>query len=123
MEEKISKRRQVLEVIADRGRMTVKDINAFLKINERVIYQYLHQYEKEGKVKIVDKKGYYNVYEIVSKRESVSEKYPEIKEMLVFLNNFFKNNVKYLAKNKEIYNFIIQNELKFKLIEELIKNG
>jgi len=122
MEEKISKRRQVLELIMDDGRMTAKDISTFLKIDERVVYQYLHQYEKEGKVKIVYNKGYFNVYEAISKGESDFEKYPETKKMLIFLNTFFKNNVMYLAKHKEIYDFIIQNELKFKLIEELISN-
>ena len=40
---------------------------------------------------------------------------------LRFLNDFFKNNVEYLLKNKEIDAFIEENEEMFNKIEKLVK--
>ena len=43
------------------------------------------------------------------------------KELLIFLNDFFKDNVDYLMKKKSITDFIIENKSKFNEIEELFE--
>jgi len=43
------------------------------------------------------------------------------KKLLIFLNDFFKENVDYLMKKKSILDFILENENKFNEIEDLIK--
>jgi len=42
-------------------------------------------------------------------------------ELLKFYNNFFKDNIDYLMKNKDIDLFIEQNEKIFDEIEEMVK--
>jgi predicted DNA-binding protein len=46
----------------------------------------------------------------------------DLQGKLNFLNNFFKENVRYLAKNEGIKSFMIANRVKFNEIEEITKN-
>ena len=46
-----------------------------------------------------------------------------IKDLLKFLNNFFKDNLDYLSKNSKIERFIEENEDIFNQIEEMVKNA
>jgi len=100
--------------------LTAKQISVELRTDLGCTRVYIWRLKKQRLIESYKTiEGKELIYKI---KKTSSEKSPEIKEMVIFLNNFFKNNVKYLAKNKEIYDFIIQNELKFKLIEKLISN-
>jgi len=49
----------------------------------------------------------------------LAKNYEEILELLIFSNNFFKENVDYLMKNDTIKKFILKNDEIFDKIEVL----
>ena len=77
-----------------------------------VIYVYLNKLLKEKVIeRTTDKKPY-------KYKKSMTPI-----ELLNFYNNFFKENIDYILKNKDMNRFIELNEIVFDKIEEVITNG
>ena len=111
MTEKEYKRSKLLELLKTEP-MTSKELADKLNIPINQIFTYLAQYSKDGKVVKCGKKGKFNLYSAVESNPI---------ELLKFLNDFFKENLDYLMKNKNIDKFIEKNEAIFNKIEELVK--
>ena len=105
----LGKKEEILDLL-DKKPLTTKEISSELSISEDDIRTYLRRLKKEGRIYIIGIKERYKIY---FTQDPI--------ELLAFLNNFFKENVSYLAKNKQILDFILGNEDIFNRIEELIK--
>ena len=106
---KLGKKEEILDLL-DKKPLTTREISSELSISEDDVRTYLRRLKKEGKIKVIGIKERYKIY---FTKDPI--------ELLAFLNSFFKENVSYLAKNKQILDFILENEDVFNRIEELIK--
>ena len=122
---KKSDRQRVLEYFNVRIELTSYEISEELKMPISHVGQYLNQYVSEGKIKIIDKTGRWNIYTLIPREERNKLKNQvskEIIEYLKFLNDFFKKNYKLLSSKKSNIDYVLKNEDKFDKIEEMVKN-
>jgi len=80
---------------------------------------YLQRLKKEGLIRPITKKGREFLFTATEKRPVEDGK--AVKN-LKFLNDFFKENLDYLLKDRKIVDFVMSNEIKFNEIERLVKD-
>lgn len=105
----LGRKEEILALLEKRS-LTSKDISSELSISKDDVRKYLQRLKKDHKIRVIGIKEGYKIY---SAHDPI--------ELLSFLNTFFKDNVSYLARNQEIYEFILSNEEIFNKIEELVK--
>lgn len=106
-------RKEEILALLDKQPLTTKEISSKLSIAEDDVRTYLRRLKKTNEIKIIGMRNRYKIYFTKDPLESL--------ELLSFLNNFFKENVSYLIKNKKISDFILTYEEKFNKIEEMVK--
>lgn len=110
MTKKISEKDQVLDLLT-KTELTSSKIHELTGINKQHVYIYLNSLLNEKKIYRLNEKKPYIYFAV------------EPIEFLVFLNNFFKNNIDYLLQNPDIDKFIEKNEKIFNKIEMVIMNA
>lgn len=110
MTKKLSEKDQILEILT-KTELTSSKIHDLTGFNKQHIYIYLNSLLKEKKIeRLNDKKPY--LYFAV-----------KTKEYLLFLNDFFKDNIEYLMEDPKIVKFVEKNEKIFNKIEMVITNA
>jgi sugar-specific transcriptional regulator TrmB len=110
----LSNKEKILELLKD-TQLTSSEISEETGIDIDSVYVYLNQlYNNEKVERTTDKKPY------KYKNSTLKVMLNECKGLLKFMNNFFKDNLEHLIKNKDIVSFIQKNEEKFNKIEELV---
>ncbi len=110
MTKKISEKDQILDYLT-KTELTSSKIHELTGINKQHVYIYLNSLLKNKKIARLNNKKPYIYFAV------------KTAEYLVFLNDFFKDNIKYLMKDSEIDKFIEKNEKIFNKIEVVITNA
>jgi len=115
----MSKRSKILELLTQ-NELTTKEIQAKLGYDLNLIQVYIHQFKNNGQIKKKGNKGKFIIYSAIEKEPIKIDK--NLIKYLIFFNDFFKDNLEYLIKNKKIQDFVL-NHKEFDEIEEVIQNG
>ena len=109
-----SNKERILEFLKD-NQLTSSELADKTGIDIDSIYVYLNQLYKNKKVERITNKKPYKY-----KNSTLKTRLNEYKELLKFMNEFFKENIQYLLENEDIREFIL-NHKEFDKIEEVIK--
>ena len=100
--------------------LTVSEISEKINISKKAVRVYINRLEKCGLITKKTKKGRENLYVLRNNKKNLVYEPKKAVSYVKFLNNFFKQNLSYLMKDKNIINYILENEKIFNEIEEFL---
>lgn len=107
-----SQRNQVFELFIKGEPLTTKEIHELTGFPIDNIYQYINQFQNEGKIEAINKKGRFNIYQIITKEEKSNL------DDIRFLLDFFQKFKNTLLEDNKIVDFMSKNKDRF---EEIVK--
>jgi len=101
--ETISEIQRIYQLFLDGMEMTVKDVHEKTSISLDNIWVYINKLQKEGRIRIIDKQGRYNLYKLIPREERIEiEKHKKIAEEKQKIKNILKGNGKSHKKVKKL---------------------